>query len=115
MMVSKRLEIIKELGLKPSFEYNSYVKGDFNIAFIDVRLMADEAFEEVVSKIKAEMLKRDKLDYYIIEGATINDDELRDSLVKIIFKLEYENYSDSDFRKLANDPAFIALKKLVNL
>ena len=48
---SKRDQELSSLGMKPNFQYESYVFKDVNVGFIEVQLMSDEKWEALIEKI----------------------------------------------------------------
>lgn len=61
---SKRDQELSSLGMKPNFQYESYVFKDVNVGFIDVQLMSDEKWEALIEKIKPLIDDRKANDLY---------------------------------------------------
>lgn len=55
---SKRDLELSNLGMKPNFQYESYVFKDVNVGFIEVQLMSDEKWEALIEKIKPLIAER---------------------------------------------------------
>ena len=61
---SKRDQELSSLGMKPNFQYESYVFKDVNVGFIEVQLMSDEKWEALIEKIKPLIDDRKANDLY---------------------------------------------------
>lgn len=57
---NKRIDELRELGLTYSFQYDSFIKDDFNVALVEIKTLSDDEWAKVIASFKEKLAAKGK-------------------------------------------------------